>query len=85
MLFLVEFDGMLYFQGVDGIFDIRMVIFDGMKSGEILDFSMFCRSGYRSGGLGWIWVKCFENADFTRSLWIEEICRSWLPAACSKM
>ena len=26
-----------------------MVIFDGVKSGEMLDFSGFCRSGYRSG------------------------------------
>ena len=25
-----------------------MVIFDGLKSGEMLDFSMFCRSGYRT-------------------------------------
>ena len=25
-----------------------MVIFDGVKSGEILDFSGFCRSGYRT-------------------------------------
>ena len=31
-----------------------MVIFDGVKSGEMLDFSGFCRSVYRSenGGLG---------------------------------
>ena len=39
-----------------------------MESGEMLDFSMFCRSGYRSGVLGWIDVKCLENADFTRGL-----------------
>ena len=25
-----------------------MVIFDDVKSGEMLDFSMFCRSGYRT-------------------------------------
>ena len=24
------------------------MIFDGLKSGEMLDFSMFCRSGYRT-------------------------------------
>ena len=31
-----------------------MVIFDCVKSGEMLDFSGFCRSGYRTqnGGLG---------------------------------
>ena len=40
---------MLYFQGVEGIFGGIMVIFDGVKSGEMLDFSMFYRSGYRSG------------------------------------
>ena len=28
-----------------------MVIFDGVESGEMLDFSGVCRSGYRSGVL----------------------------------
>ena len=64
---------MLYFQGVDGIFGVIVVIFGDVKSGEMLDFSMFCRSGYRSGVLGWIWVKYFGNADFTRGLWIEQM------------
>ena len=49
------------------------MIFDGVKSGEMLDFSGFYRSGYRSGVLGWIWVKCFGNVDFARSLWIEQM------------
>ena len=49
MVFSVEFDRMLYFQGFDGILGWIVVIFDGVKSGEMLDFSMFCRSGYRSG------------------------------------
>ena len=40
---------MLYLQGFNGIFGVRMVIFDGVKSGEMLDFSGFARSGYRSG------------------------------------
>ena len=61
------------------------MIFDGVKSGEILDFSGVCRSGYRSGCFGWFEVKHFGNVDFIRGLWIEEICRSWLPAACPKM
>ena len=39
---------MLYLQGFNGIFGVRMVIFDGVKSGEMLDFSGFARSGYRS-------------------------------------
>ena len=34
MVFSVEFEGMLYFQGFEGIFGVRMVIFDGVKSGE---------------------------------------------------
>ena len=76
---------MLIFQGFEGIFGGIVVIFDGVKNGEMLDFSGLCRSRYRSGYFGWIWVKCFENADFTRGLWIEEICRSWLPVICSKM
>ena len=52
MRFLGEFEEMLYFQGVDGIFGVIVVIFGDVKSGEMLDFSMFCRSGYRSGVLG---------------------------------
>ena len=39
---------MLYFQGFEGISGGIVVIFDGVKSGEMLDFSMFCRSGYRT-------------------------------------
>ena len=30
------------------IFGVRIWIFDGVKSGEMLDFSGFARSGYRS-------------------------------------
>ena len=58
------------------IFGGIVVIFGVVKSGEMLDFSGFCRSGYRSGVLGWIWLKCFGNADFTRGLWIEQMYRS---------
>ena len=45
---------MLIFQGFDGIFGVRVVIFGVVESGEMLDFSGFYRSGYRSdfGGLG---------------------------------
>ena len=52
MGFLVEFEEMLYFQGLDGIYGEIVVIFDGMKSGEMLDFPMFCRSHYRTRKLG---------------------------------
>ena len=48
MGFLVEFEEMLYFQGLEGIYGEIVVIFDGVKSGEMLDFTGFCRSGYRS-------------------------------------
>ena len=51
MVFSVEFDENLYFQGFDGIFGGIVVIFDGVESDEILDFVGFCRSGYRSGVL----------------------------------
>ena len=57
------------------------MIFDGLKSGEMLDFSVVARSGYRSI----FEVKCLGNVDFTMGLWIEQICRSWLPAICLKM
>ena len=42
------------FKGLMGIFGGIVVIFDGVKNGEILDFSGFCRSGYRTqnGGRG---------------------------------
>ena len=40
---------MLYFQGFDGIFGARMVIFGVVECGEMLDFGGFARSGYRSG------------------------------------
>ena len=39
---------MLYFQGFDDILGAREVIFDSMESGEMLDFSGFYRSGYRT-------------------------------------
>ena len=40
---------MLYFQGFEVISSGIVVIFDDVKSGEMLDFSGFYRSGYRSG------------------------------------
>ena len=85
MVFLVEFEKVLYFQGFNGVFGGMLVIFGDVKSGEMLNSSMFCRSGYRSDVLWFVWMKCLGNADFIRGLWIEQICRSWLPAACSKM
>ena len=51
------------------------MIFCDVKSGGMLDFSGFCRSGYRSGCFGVFVVKYLGNADFTRGLWVEEICR----------
>ena len=48
MRFLGEFERRLIFQGFEGIFGGIVVIFDGVKSGEMLDFSGFCRSGYRT-------------------------------------
>ena len=48
MVFSVKFDRMLIFQWFDGIFGWIVVIFDGVKSGEMLDFSGFYRSGYRT-------------------------------------
>ena len=54
MVFSVKFDRMLIFQGFEGIFGGIVVIFDGVKNGEMLDFSGFCRSRYRTqnGGRG---------------------------------
>ena len=68
MMFSVGFERMLYFQGFEVISGGIVVIFDDVKSGEMLDFNGFCRSGYRSGFLGGFEVKYFGNADFIRSL-----------------
>ena len=75
MVFSVEFERSFIFQGFDGIFCVRMVIFGVVGSGEMLDFSRFCRSEHRSGYFGVFVVKYLGNADFTRRLWVEEICR----------
>ena len=73
MVFLVEFERSFIFQGVDGIFCVRMVIFGVVGSGENGVKWGFCRTHYRSGVLGLIWVKYLGNADFIRGLWIEQI------------
>ena len=54
MRFLGEFERRLIFQGFEGIFGGIVVIFDGVKNGEMLDFGGFCRSWYRTqnGGRG---------------------------------
>ena len=66
----------LFYKGLIGFLGGILMIFDGVKMGEMLDFVGFARTHYRSGVLSWIWVKCLGNADFTRSLWIEQICLS---------
>ena len=76
MVFSVEFDKVLYFRCFEGIFCGIVVIFGVVGSGENGVKWAFCRSRYRSGVLGLVWVKCLGNADFIRSLWIEQICRS---------
>ena len=53
MVFSVEFDESLYFQGFEGIYGGIVVIFDGVKSGEMLDFSGVYRSGHRTQNGGW--------------------------------
>ena len=54
MVFSVEFDESLYFQGFDGIFEDDFDNFQCGKSSEMLDFSGVARSGYRTqnGGRG---------------------------------
>ena len=68
MVFLVKFDGVLYFQGFEGIFGGIVVIFDDVKSGEMLDFSGFYRSGYRSGF--WVGLRC----NVSETLILEGVC-----------
>ena len=71
MVFSVEFERMLIFQGFEGVFGGIVVIFGVVGSGENGVKWSFCRSVYRSGVLGLVWVKCLGNADFIRGLWIE--------------
>ena len=47
-MFSVEFERRLIFPGFEGLFGGIVVIFDDVKSGEMLDFSGFYRSGYRT-------------------------------------
>ena len=62
------------FLRVWGIFGWDSGDFCDVKSDEMLDFVGFCRSGYRSGYFGGFEVKYLGNADFTRSLWVEQMC-----------
>lgn len=39
---------MLYFQGFERIFGVRVAIFDDVGSGEMLDFVGFYRTHYRT-------------------------------------
>ena len=78
-LFLIEFTYFrlssrkcLIYKGLRGFLKMILIIFDVVGSGEMLDFSGFARSGYRSE----FEVKCLGNVDFTMGLWIEQICRS---------
>ena len=77
MVFSVEFERMPYFQGLDGIFEWYVVIFDGVKSGENGVKWSFCRSDFG--------MKILGNAYFIRSLWKHQMCRSWQPGICHKM
>ena len=67
------------------ILKVFLMIFGVVGSGEILDFVWFARSRYRSGVLWFVWMKCLGNADFTRGLWIEQMCPFRQSNICSKM
>ena len=45
---LSEFEERLILLGLRGVFGGIVVIFGGVEMGEMLDFSGFCRSGYRT-------------------------------------
>ena len=85
MRFLGEFERMLYFQGFEVISGGIVVIFGVVKSGGNGVKWAFYRTQYRSGYLNGFWMKYFGNADFIRSLWMEEICPFRQSNICSKM
>ena len=47
-MFSVKFDRMLIFQGFEGILESYFDDFINVKSGKNVDFSMFCRTHYRT-------------------------------------
>ena len=57
MVFSVEFERMLIFQGFEGVFGGIVVIFGVVRRGEKGVKWAFCRSVYRSGVLGLVLVK----------------------------
>ena len=48
MMFLVEFDLSLIFQGFESILEGYFDDFINVKSGKSVDFLMFCRTHYRT-------------------------------------
>ena len=68
MVFSVEFDGMLYFQGLDGIFEWYDVIFGVVGMGENGVKWAFCRTHYRTrkwqSTYGWKRYALFGNRTF---------------------
>ena len=74
----------MIYNGLRGFCGGIVVIFYGVKSGEMLDFSGFCRSGYRSD-FGDFGVILIGNLIFEVEVWMEQICRSWLLVALLKM
>ena len=60
----------LIFNGLSGFFGWLVVIFDGVKSGEMIDFVGVCRSGYRSKivkmcGVWEMYVTCMRRVGGT--------------------
>ena len=74
----MEFDRSFIFQGFERIFGGIVVIFDDMKNGEMLDFSGFYRSVYRSD-------LSFESSFLGQSMDVEQIHWFSLPNTCFEM
>ena len=75
----------LFYKGLMGFLSGMRWFLVWLEVVKCLIFRRFVEVGIEVVFLGWIWVKCFGNADFIRSLWIEQICHSWQPVVCSKM
>ena len=60
MMFRLSSREALIYKGLRVFLGEIVVIFGVVKSGGILDFSMFCRSGYRSGYLDGFWWNVSE-------------------------
>ena len=71
----------MIYKGLRGFLKMILIIFSVVKVAKCLILVGLLEVGIEVI----VRVKCLGNADFIRGLWMEQICRSWLPAVLPKM